>query len=81
MELFFGKAFARKHAKARGTTGRPVTMILVLVDGDVPSLTDEAMHGLQICDTGGSIQISITGMQPTGERFDGLRADQVLTLM
>ena len=76
---FVAKAFVRKYpsGRARGTK-QPVTMILMLVEGDVPSLVDEAVHELQVRDIGEVLQVSVCGVEPT-EQFRGYRADQILT--
>lgn len=80
MQLFAGKAFVRKFPVESAGTGKPTTMLLVLVEGDLPSVTDEAMHGLRIEDANGFLTLSVAEAQPT-EEFVGLRADQVLTSM
>jgi hypothetical protein len=55
-------------------------MILMLVDGDVSSLTKEALHALQVTDTGGALMVNITGKHPT-EEYVGFDASKILTSM
>ena len=84
-----GKAFVRKFPRGDRTnrTDKPVTMVLLLVDGDVTSLTAEAMHALHIIDDDGLLTINVLKAQqgccdrhPEGPP-KGLTTDQILTHM
>ncbi len=80
MSIFAGKAFVRKFPAGKAQTGRPTTMVLLLVDGDVDQLTDEALHGVHIVGHGHYLEMTIETVQKT-EKFRGHRADKIITTM
>ncbi len=72
--LFVRKRMGGLHAKK---TGEYKTVMLMVVAGELESLTDEALHDCTILETEGALTISIDAAEVTGE-FRGLKADQVL---
>ena len=52
--IYIARAFARKWP-ADDLKPLPQTLIMLVVAGDVPSLTDEALHNCRIADAGDGI--------------------------
>ncbi|MBI4120769.1 MAG: hypothetical protein HY457_00735 [Parcubacteria group bacterium] len=73
-----GKAFVRKYPPGHGRQGE-TTMLLVLVKGDIPELTNEAMHAIEVsANEDGSLKVQILGAKPAPELVNA-RADEILT--
>lgn len=76
-----GKAFVRKYLDPPRTAGKqPLTMVLLLLVGDAPSLTDEALHALTIVDSDGALTLVIHEVEET-DRFKGENAAGILVRM
>jgi len=80
VKLHRGKAFVRKRP-TNLQTGRPVTIVLLVVDGDVSMLADEMLHTLRIVETECEL-ICVVGenMGPIPE-YERLTADEIITRM
>lgn len=79
LETLQAKAFVRKFPANSGKTGRPITIVLMLIDGDAGYLQDESIHAVGLSQIGeGMCALNIAAAVSTGDKFDGLRADQVI---
>ena len=67
-----GKAFVRKWPNI-GPSKKGVTMVIMLIDGDVDTLTDEALHRVTYLDH----QWSLSQPQPT-DAFKGMDASGIV---
>jgi len=66
------RVFARKQSN-----GEQTMILMVVADGCLDSLTDEALHDCTVLEVDGTLTISVDAAEVTGD-FYGLRADQVL---
>lgn len=81
MNIFGCKAFVRKFTEKDAKVGKPVTMITLLVDGDIPSLATEATYLVQKgINIEGTLIIGLTDPQNIG-KYDGWLIEDILKAM
>lgn len=82
MDEHVAKAFVRKWPDAPNPHGgKGITMVLMLVSGDVKALADESVHAVRMSDAvdseGGMCLLSIEGRRPAPE-FIGCDASGII---
>ena len=80
MDIFGGRFFVRKFKGGIGPK-RPVTAVLLLIDGDVPSLTGETMYKTnKIIDVAETLTIGTQKPESVG-KHEGWLFEDILKVM
>lgn len=82
MEVCSGKAYVRKNCvRKKGIKDKkPVTLVLLAIQGDLPGLKDESMNVLNVVGVDGTLIMTPTATDTSG-KFERWLAEDILREM